>query len=66
MYPDAEVSVFNQWGQELYYSVGYPYPWGGYYRGELVPDGTYFYVIKLNDSDNAVYKGSILVLKNAN
>jgi gliding motility-associated-like protein len=67
MYPNAEVSVYNQWGQELYYSIGYQFPWGGFYRGEPVPDGTYFYVIRLNDnSDNNIYKGSILVLKNAN
>jgi len=65
LYPNATVAVYNQWGQELYYSTGYEFPWDGTYSGEAVPDGTYFYVINLNDSSaQPIYKGAILVLKN--
>ena len=64
LYPQAEVSIFNQWGQLLFESVGYPTPWDGRYAGEEVPDGNYFYVIKLNDgNENSVYKGALLVLR---
>lgn len=60
LYPDAQVIVMNRWGQTLYESIGYTEPWDGTYNGELVPEGSYFYIIKLSDEE--VYKGSILVL----
>lgn len=62
--PEAEIKVFNRWGQTIYESVGYDFPWDGTFNGELVPDGTYYYVIVI--SDNEVYKGSILVLTSDN
>lgn len=67
MYPKATVEVFNQWSQEIFSSVGYAIPWDGTYKGESVPDGTYYYVINLNDgSKNSMFKGTVLVLKNGN
>ncbi len=63
-YPNATVAVYNRWGQELFYSEGYPYPWNGTFKGEKVPDGTYFYVINLNDGFSAPFKGTLLILKN--
>jgi len=65
LYPNATVAVYNQWGQELYFSTGYELPWDGTYKGDALPDGTYFYVIDLNDnSAESIYKGAVLVLKN--
>lgn len=66
LFPNATVQVFNQWGQELFSSVGYDYPWDGRYSGEDVPDGNYFYVINLNaDVEQNIFKGALLVLKKA-
>ncbi len=66
MYPAAEVFIFNQWGQLLFESKGYSTPWDGTHNGEVVPDGNYFYVIKLNNGDDkAIYKGTLLVLRSA-
>ena len=60
------VDIFNRWGQTLFHSDGYEIPWDGTFEGNLVADGTYFYVINLNDnSENPIFKGTILVLKNA-
>ncbi len=64
LYPNATVAIYNRWGQELFYSEGYPEPWAGKYNGERVADGTYFYVINLNDGASEPYKGTLLVLKN--
>ena len=65
LYSNAKVSIYNQWGQELFYSEGYNTPWDGRYQSEAVPDGTYFYVIDLNNnSEDRIYKGALLVLKN--
>ncbi len=58
--PSAQVSVFNRWGQTIYESIGYEFPWDGTYNGELVPDGTYYYVIVISEEE--IYKGSILKL----
>jgi gliding motility-associated-like protein len=64
LYPDAEVYIYNRWGQEMFSSKGYNTPWDGTYNNEPVPDATYYYVIKLNDSQSQIFKGSILVLRN--
>ncbi len=65
LYPNARVEVYNQWGQQLYESKGYNYPWDGTYNGELLPDGTYYYVIDINDAGNEadIFKGTVLILK---
>ena len=66
---DSEITVdiFNRWGQSIFHSDGYDNPWDGTYNGVLVADGTYFFIINLNDnSETSVFKGSILVMENAN
>lgn len=63
LYPNATVEVFNRWGHRLFYSEGYASPWDGTYNGEAVPQGTYYYVINLNDATEPnPYKGTILIL----
>ena len=44
-FPEAELYVFNRWGNEVFYEQGYDNSWDG----GNVPDGTYYYVLKLND-----------------
>lgn len=51
LFPNVEVEVYNRWGELLFQSVGYRVPWDGRYKGGLVPVGTYYYVIKLNDPE---------------
>lgn len=62
--PNAEIIVFNRWGQTVYQSIGYSQPWDAIYDGKSLPEGTYYYIIKI--SDDEVYKGSILVLTATN
>ncbi len=47
-FPEVEVEVYNRWGQQLFYNVGYTQRWDGRYDGRDLPEGTYYYVIKLN------------------
>lgn len=64
MYPNAEVFIFNAWGQLLFESKGYTEPWDATFKGKEVPDGNYFYVINLNNGDGeALYKGALMVLR---
>ena len=64
LHQDAEIVVVNRWGQTIFQSTGYDTPWDGTFKGEPVPEGTYYYIIKL--SADEVYEGTILVLKSAN
>lgn len=68
LYPNATVDIFNQWGQLLFSSEGYNNPWDGTYNDNLVPDGTYYYVINLSSTgaESEIFKGTLLVLKSKN
>lgn len=48
-YTSNEVTVFNIYGQVVYESTPYNNDWDGAYSGNILPDGTYFYIIRLND-----------------
>lgn len=61
-FPDNELVIFNQWGDEIYRASPYVNEWNGTYEGEPVPDGTYFYLFKLSD-DSPLEKGFITVFK---
>lgn len=56
---EAEVTIFNRWGQQIFQSIGYDTPFDGRYNGELLPEGTYYYVIKISESE--IYKGTLLI-----
>lgn len=66
-YPDAEISIFNRWGNLVYFVSPYENDWGGQVnRGVNVgdgsgrlPTGTYFYIVKLNDGVTDPFKGYI-------
>ena len=62
--PEADIVIVNRWGQTVFQSVGYSTPWDGTYNGELVPEGNYYYIIKL--SDDEIYQGALLVLISPN
>jgi len=57
-YPNAELKVFNRWGNLVYEKKNYDNSWNGNSNskiitiGEVLPNGTYFYVLDLaNDED---------------
>lgn len=45
-FPNNIVSIFNEWGDEVFNSSPYRNNWKGTYNGEDLPVGTYFYVIQ--------------------
>ncbi len=68
-YPNVRVQIYNEWGQQIFESEGYDTPWDGRFNNELVPDGTYYYIIDLKetgDPETDIFKGTILVLKSRN
>jgi len=62
-YPNTEVMIVNREGQLVYESSNYDNSWGGTHNGKLLPDATYYYIIKFENSDKT-YKGPVTILHN--
>jgi gliding motility-associated-like protein len=49
-FPDVEILIYNRWGNLVWKTSGNLKQWDGtnYRNGEVLPDGTYFYIIDLH------------------
>ena len=61
-YADCSVQIFNRYGQLLFQSKGYTTPWNGTFNGQIVPIGTYYYIIS-TDKISGKKSGSVTVLR---
>ncbi len=53
-YPNNEVLLFNKWGDVVYQQKAYDGKWGGIStNGDALPDGTYYYLVQLNEANKA-------------
>jgi gliding motility-associated-like protein len=59
----SEVRIFNRYGSEIFFASPYLNNWDGTYKGEKLPDGTYYYVLKVNSGEEKVYKGTITIFR---
>jgi len=65
-FPNATFEIFNRWGNLVWKSTGYPKQWDGtnFRNGEVLPDGTYFYIIDLHSPIfTDPYTGYIQIIK---
>jgi gliding motility-associated-like protein len=63
LYPNAEVTIFNRWGETLWRSEkGYPQPWDGRNKGALLPIDSYYYIIDLHNGTRPV-SGNITIIR---
>ncbi|MES2704533.1 MAG: Ig-like domain-containing protein [Bacteroidota bacterium] len=65
-YPNNLVQLFDKWGDKIFEQRGYNNRWNGKgMNGTEIPDGTYFYLIKLNATNGTggknVLTGSMLI-----
>ncbi len=61
-YPDASVSIFNRWGNLVYQAEPYHNQWRGRNEsGNLLPAGTYYYVLMLNDGSGESLTGYVYI-----
>jgi len=58
-FPDNKLVIFNRWGKKIYEKTGYQNDW----NGDNHSDGTYFFILELNDFANTLHKGSITILR---
>lgn len=59
-YPENEVTIYNSHGQEVFAKTGYQNDWDGTYNGDQLPDGSYYYVVKINALDRTL-KGVVTI-----
>ncbi len=64
LFEKAELVVFSRWGDIVFQAQPYTNNWDGSGpNGKIVPQGTYYYVLRLNLGEGVVYKGDITVLR---
>ena len=69
-FPNAEIVIFNRWGVIVHHVPGTALiPWDGTNdKGELLEQGTYYYVITLNkvQGSNQIVKGYVTIIRSLN
>lgn len=63
LYPDNEVTIFNRQGNIVYQKESYDNSWDGTYNGKPLPQGTYYYILKIK-SNNQTQNGAINIISN--
>lgn len=54
-YPGNKITIFNRWGNIVYSTNNYVNDWTGVSNdGNLLPDGTYFIVVDLNENNKLI------------
>ncbi|SMO74300.1 PKD domain-containing protein, partial [Solitalea koreensis] len=63
-YPNAEVYVFNRYGEKIFYSNGYSenQRWDGRVDGKPVPTATYYFIFKPNKDQLKPFAGGVTVM----
>ena len=63
-FPNNEAYIYNRWGNIVFSKKPYDNSWEGQNStGGQLPDGAYYYVLKLNDPDNTYLTGSITIIR---
>ncbi len=47
---DFEILIYTRWGEPVFRSENQDFRWNGVYRGQLLPPGTYAYILKFSSS----------------
>ncbi len=60
-YPQAEVEVYDRWGQRVFHSIGYKEP----FDGAGLPTATYYWYIRVNDlkGSSDPYTGYVTIVR---
>ncbi len=64
-YKQNSVQIFDKWGDKVYDKGNYQNDWNGTGKSGLLPDGTYYYLVKLNapaaGGGANTFSGSLLI-----
>src|SRR5258705_13964868 len=53
----STLTIFNRWGEAIFYSVDYY----NYWNGDNAPDGVYYYILKTKTGE--MYKGMVTLMR---
>jgi len=62
-FPSTFVAVYNIYGKELYTNENYQNDWDGTVNGNMLPNGTYMYIVIPGGTDNKL-KGNLTIMGN--
>jgi len=63
-FPDNELIIFNRWGNTIFRAKPYQNNWSGNNQaGTKLPDGTYYYVFRLDLNQGLIIKGDITIVR---
>jgi gliding motility-associated-like protein len=63
-YSKAEFLVYNRWGEIVYQAKPYKNDWAGTNNaGQPLPQGTYYFILRLSVQGGAVLDGDVTILK---
>jgi gliding motility-associated-like protein len=63
-FPQNSIEIFNRWGQKVYTVSPYRRDWSGEnQRGGELPNGDYFFVVRVNISDRKCYVGTVHIFR---
>lgn len=63
-FPDNELIIFNRWGDIIYEAKPYNNDWAGNNNGGTpVPEGTYYYILRLNVGEGDIIRGDVTVIR---
>lgn len=60
-FPENKLSIFNRWGNRVYFKEHYNNDWAGTWEDKTLPDGTYFYF--LEDGKGKTYSGYLTIYR---
>jgi gliding motility-associated-like protein len=63
LYPNAEMKIFNKWGNLLNTQKGYYQPWDGLVNGNDAPSDVYYYILQLNNPQEDKFTGTITIVR---
>jgi gliding motility-associated-like protein len=66
IFPKNKVYIYNRWGNVIFESVAGNYEsnsWNGMYNNELMPVGTYYFIIEYNDGNRPSETGIVTLIK---
>ncbi len=63
-FPDNEMLIFNRWGDIVYQAKPYNNDWNGLNdEGQELPQGTYYYILRLNIAEGIILKGDVTIVR---
>lgn len=61
-FPGNEIFIFNRWGVLVFQGKPYANDWdGSNFAGQPLPQGTYYYLLRLGNSANTQMQGAITI-----